>query len=137
MSPPAQSTRNTLLIASACLLGLLSTTGASLPYPILAPLFAGDGGNGLTGFLGLPAKLLLGVALMVNPLGLLIGSAVLGAISDRFGRRCMLLATALGSALGHENVKKSPWLRCLVLPYTRTVFDSAPCPDVFFTFSTA
>ena len=101
MNPHAQWTRNTLLIASACLLGLLSTTGASLPYPILAPLFGNDSGNGLTAFLGLPAKLLLGVALMVNPLGLLIGSAVLGAISDRFGRRRMLLATALGSALGH------------------------------------
>lgn len=101
MNSHAQSTRNTLLIASACLLGLLSTTGASLPYPILAPLFGNDSGNGLTGFLGLPAKLLLGVALMVNPLGLLIGSAVLGAVSDRFGRRRMLLATALGSALGH------------------------------------
>ncbi|KQQ97454.1 MFS transporter [Massilia sp. Leaf139] len=97
----ASPTRTSLLIASACLLGLLSTTGASLPYPILAPLFAGDTGNGLVSFLGLPPKLLLGIALMVNPLGLLIGSAVLGAVSDRFGRRRMLLATAIGAAAGH------------------------------------
>ncbi len=90
-----------MLIASACLLGLLSTTGASLPYPILAPLFGGDSGSALTSFLGLPAKLLLGIALMVNPLGLLIGSAVLGAVSDRFGRRRILLTTAIGGAVGH------------------------------------
>lgn len=101
MSAPSRSTRNTLLIASACLLGLLSTTGASLPYPILAPLFGGEPGSALTSFLGLPPKLLLGIALMVNPLGLLIGSAVLGAVSDRFGRRSLLLATAIGAAVGH------------------------------------
>ena len=101
MRSRSPSTKNALLIASACLLGLLSTTGASLPYPILAPLFGGDTGHGLTSFLGIPPKLLLGIALMVNPLGLLIGSAVLGAISDRFGRRRILLATAIGGALGH------------------------------------
>ena len=101
MSSPAPSTKNALLIASACLLGLLSTTGASLPYPILAPLFGNDTGSSLTSFLGLPPKLLLGIALMVNPLGLLIGSAVLGAVSDRFGRRRILLTTAIGGALGH------------------------------------
>lgn len=101
MSSPAPTTKTALLIASACLLGLLSTTGASLPYPILAPLFGNDTGSGLTSFLGLPPKLLLGIALMVNPLGLLIGSAVLGAVSDRFGRRRILLATAIGAAAGH------------------------------------
>jgi len=37
---------------------------------------------------------------------------------------------------GYEHVKKSPWLRCIVSPYPRTVFDDAPCPDDFFTRST-
>ncbi|WP_308602351.1 hypothetical protein [Massilia sp. Dwa41.01b] len=93
--------KHALLIASACLLALLSTVGASLPYPILAPLFGAGGANGLTGFLGLPPELLLGLALMVNPLGLLLGSAVLGPVSDRLGRRRVLLATAIGGAIGH------------------------------------
>ncbi len=93
--------KTVLLIASACLLGLLSTTGASLPYPILPPLFAGGSGNALTNFLGLPPKLLFGIALMINPLGLLIGSAMLGPVSDRFGRRRLLLITAIGAAVGH------------------------------------
>jgi len=93
--------KHALLIATACLLGLLSTTGASLPYPILPPLFVHGGADGLTDFLGLPPKLLFSVALMVNPVGLLIGTAVLGSLSDRFGRRPLLLGTAAGAALGH------------------------------------
>lgn len=90
-----------LLIAAACLMALLSTVGAALPYPILPPLFASGAANGLNGFMNLPPKLLLGVALAINPLGLLIGSAVLGPLSDRFGRRRMMLLASFGAALGH------------------------------------
>ncbi|XLZ71035.1 MFS transporter [Massilia sp. SR12] len=90
-----------LLIAATCLLGLLSTTGASLPYPILPPLFAAEAHNSFNHFLGLPPKLLFGIALTVNPIGLVIGSALLGPLSDRYGRRPILLATALGAAAGH------------------------------------
>lgn len=90
-----------LLIAAACLLGLFSTIGASLPYPILPPLFASGAANGLNTFLGLPPKLLFGLALTINPLGLLIGNILLGPLSDRYGRRPVLLVTALGAAVGH------------------------------------
>lgn len=90
-----------LLIATACLLGLFSTIGASLPYPILPPLFASGAANGLNSFLGLPPKLLFGLALTINPLGLLIGNALMGPLSDRYGRRPVLLVTAIGAALGH------------------------------------
>ena len=92
--------KNGLLIASACLLGLLSTIGASLAYPLLPPLFTGAS-NALNSSMGMPPKLLFGIALMVNPVGLLLGSAVLGPISDGLGRRRILLLTALGAAAGH------------------------------------
>lgn len=55
--------KNALLIAAACLLALFSTIGASLPYPILAPLFASGAANNFNHFLGLPPKLLFGIAL--------------------------------------------------------------------------
>ncbi|WP_317204926.1 MFS transporter [Janthinobacterium sp.] len=93
--------KTALLIAAACLLALLSTTGASLPFPILPPLFAAGASNAFNHFLGLPPKFLFGLALTINPLGLLIGSAVLGPLSDRYGRRPVLLLTAVGAALGH------------------------------------
>ncbi|QYF94222.1 MFS transporter [Massilia sp. PAMC28688] len=93
--------QNRLLIAIACLLGLFATIGASLPYPILPPLFAAGAPNGMNSFLGLPPKLLFGLALTINPLGLLIGSALLGPLSDRYGRRPVLIMTALGAAAGH------------------------------------
>jgi len=101
MPASVSTAKNALLIATACLLGLLSTTGASLPYPILPPLFVDGGADGLTNFMGLPPKLLFAVALMVNPIGLLIGTAVLGSLSDRYGRRPLLLLTAAGAAIGH------------------------------------
>lgn len=90
-----------LLIVTACLLALLSTVGAALPYPILPPLFAADVSNSLNHFMGLPPKLLFGIALSINPLGLLLGAALLGPLSDRYGRRPVLLSSALGAALGH------------------------------------
>ncbi len=93
--------KHRLLIGSACLLALLSTTGASLAYPLLPPLFADGQPNALNTFLGLPPKLLFGIALMANPVGMLLGSAVLGSLSDALGRRRILLLTTLGAASGH------------------------------------
>ncbi len=101
MSLQNKPAHSALLVTAACLVAFFSTVGAALPYPILPPLFAADAANNLNHFLGLPPKLLFGVALAINPVGLLIGSMLLGPLSDRYGRRPVLLLTALGAAAGH------------------------------------
>jgi len=90
-----------LLLVTSCAVGLFATVGAALPYPVLPPLFADGQVNAINSFAGLPPKFLLGLALAINPLGMLIGSALLGAFSDRYGRRKTMLQTLLGNALGH------------------------------------
>jgi len=87
------------LTAAMCAV-LLSCIGISLPYPILAPYFINEV-NPLTTFYGLPSKFLLGVVLAVYPLGVLIGSALIGAVSDIFGRKLMLQLTLFVSAIGY------------------------------------
>lgn len=101
MSAPRLDRSQWLLVLAACLVGNLSTVGAALPYPILPPLFVGPLHHPVRDFLGIAPKLLFGIALAVNPLGLLVGAALLGPISDRHGRRRTLVFTALGAAVGH------------------------------------
>jgi predicted MFS family arabinose efflux permease len=67
----------------------------------LPPLFAAAAPDAFNHYLGLPPKLLFGIAVTINPLGLMLGSAVLGPLADRYGYRRVLLATAGGGALGH------------------------------------
>ncbi|MCQ3830845.1 MFS transporter [Microbulbifer elongatus] len=79
----------------------IGTAGIALPYPVLAPLFLDGPENALTRFMGLPPKLLLGVLLALFPLGLLLGSSVIGALSDQYGRRRTLVITLVLAAAGY------------------------------------
>ena len=89
------------ILAAVCLLGLMSTVGVSMPYPILAPIFVGGAADGFTRFGGLAPSVLMGVALAANPLGILIGSLVTGPMSDRHGRRLVLGVTLIATLAGH------------------------------------
>ncbi|MEZ9198417.1 MFS transporter [Shewanella sp. 10N.286.54.B9] len=80
---------------------LISVAGIALPYPILAPLFE-QGDSALSQFMGLPKELLLGIVLGVYPLGIIIGSSFIGALSDSYGRRRLLTLTLVGSGLGYS-----------------------------------
>lgn len=82
------------------LIVLLSCAGIALPYPILAPLFLNEV-NSFTNFAGIEPKLLLGFLLAVYPLGILIGSSFIGAASDIYGRRKVLVITLIFSAIGY------------------------------------
>ena len=89
------------VLLAVCALALMSTIGMALPYPILAPIFVSGPVDGFTHFGGLPPELLLGLALAANPLGILLGSLVLGPLSDRLGRRAVLLASIAACAAGN------------------------------------
>ena len=88
-------------LAAVMIVTLIGTAGIALPYPVLAPLFLDGPANALTRFMGLPPKLLLGVILALFPLGLLLGSSVVGALSDQFGRRRTLVVTLVLAAAGY------------------------------------
>ncbi len=83
------------------LVGLLGTMGIALPYPVLAPYFIDYPANDLTHFMGFHPKILLGICLAIYPLGLLLGSIYIGALSDGFGRKKVLLITLAGSVVGY------------------------------------
>lgn len=84
------------------LVSLLGTAGIALPYPVLSPFFLDSGAdNALTQFMGLPPKVLLGVILALYPLGSLLGSSFIGAISDVYGRKRILVISLLLAAAGY------------------------------------
>jgi DHA1 family tetracycline resistance protein-like MFS transporter len=90
-----------LILFTVMLVSLLGTMGIALPYPVLAPYFIDYPANELTHFMGIHPKILLGLCLAIYPLGLLLGSIYIGALSDTFGRKKVLLLSLVGSVLGY------------------------------------
>lgn len=88
-------------LAIVMLVTLLGSAGIALPYPVLAPYFVSDSTDPLIHFMNWDPKVLLGITLATYPLGLLIGSNVIGALSDRYGRKPVLVYTLTGSLLGY------------------------------------
>ena len=89
------------ILAAVCLLGLMSTIGVAMPYPILAPIFMRGPVDAFTHFAGVAPSVLMGMALASNPLGILIGSLFSGPLSDRHGRRLVLAITLVATLAGH------------------------------------
>ncbi|MEO5686637.1 MAG: MFS transporter [Burkholderiaceae bacterium] len=101
LTSPAPLRHPYWILAAVCLLGLMSTVGVSMPYPILAPIFVGGPVDAFTHFGGLEPSVLMGIALAANPLGILIGSLYTGPLSDRHGRRLVLAVTLVATVVGH------------------------------------
>lgn len=85
---------------SVMLVVLFSSAGIALPYPILAPLFLNEV-SALTTFADLPSKILLGILLAIYPLGVILGSSVLGAASGIYGRKKTLVITLFLTVFGY------------------------------------
>lgn len=100
-SGQAERRQGSRLIGAVCAVTLFGTIGMAMPYPILAPIFADGPEDEFTHYLGMAPQWLLGVALAANPAGILLGSLVLGPLSDRHGRRKVLTASLLACAVGN------------------------------------
>jgi MFS family permease len=90
-----------LVFASVLMVTLLSCAGIALPYPILAPLFMSGQANGLNTFLSFSPEMLFGFAMAIYPLGIFIGGSFIGALSDSYGRKKILVTTLLISIFGY------------------------------------
>ena len=78
--------------------------GASLPYTIFAPLFL----NNTNSLALIPPSwdlnyrgFMLGVALATYPFGQFFGAPIIGGLSDRYGRKFILIISLSLSSLGH------------------------------------
>ena len=91
----------TPILISVMALSMLGTLGLALPYPVLAPYFLDYPANELTHFMGFHPKILLGFSLAIYPFGLLFGSIFIGALSDYYGRRKVMLISLSGSLIGY------------------------------------
>ncbi len=89
------------ILFGTLLISLIGTIGIALPYPVLAPYFLDYPANPLNHFLGIHPKILLGFTLAVYPFGMLIGSVFIGALSDRYGRRRVLLISLMATFFGY------------------------------------
>ena len=100
-APPGHLKHPYWILAAICLLAMMNTIGVAMPYPILAPIFVAGPADGFTHFAGFEPSVLMGVALAVNPLGILLGSLVTGPMSDRYGRRSVMTVTLLATFVGY------------------------------------
>jgi MFS family permease len=79
---------------------LFSSAGIALPYPVLAPIFLNEV-NALTTFANIPSKILLGIILAIYPLGVILGSSVIGAASGLYGRKKILIITLILTVISY------------------------------------
>lgn len=76
---------------------LLGVIGATMPYLIFSPLFLRpiEGGLVSTHWSLAGRSFLLGIALAAYPLGQFLGSPILGSLSDKLGRKKVLITSLL------------------------------------------
>jgi len=79
----------------------LGCAGVSFPYPVIAPLFLSSQPTGMTQWLGFSPELLLGFVIAAYPLGMVIGSTLLGSISDKIGRKKILSVSLVFTVIGY------------------------------------
>lgn len=96
----AEESKAKKALFAVMLVVLFSSAGIALPYPVLAPVFLNEV-NALTTFANIPSKVLLGIILAIYPLGVILGSSVIGAASGVYGRKKTLVVTLILTAISY------------------------------------
>ena len=90
--------------------------GYSLAITILTPLILNDSGGMLASLpIDADKMIVLGIVLALYPLGQFFGSPVLGSLSDRFGRKPVLLVSLLVSTVGYAGFAYALYVKNLPL----------------------
>lgn len=94
--------KNQSQIYSLLLIIFFSVVGTAMPYAILAPLFINDG---QIFSLSIHTKTFLniglGLTLAAYPFGQFLGAPIIGRLSDRYGRKPILIYTLLLASVGY------------------------------------
>lgn len=93
------TTRKTLIPYSIVI--LFAYIGFALPLPILPGMFLDPESTILPGSSIHTQMILLGLVMASFPIGQFFGSPLLGRLSDRFGRKRVILWSLTGTTLGY------------------------------------
>lgn len=95
-----QETHQLRIVLLIILIGFM---GASLPYPIFSPLFLNPNEFSIVpqNWTHFDRSFYLGITLATYPFGQFLGSPILGGLSDKYGRKPILIITLACSAIGH------------------------------------
>ncbi len=78
----------------------IDAVGLGIIFPVLTPVIAEDSLGLVTGVPLSTRELILGAIFAAYALGMFFGAPVLGALSDRYGRKRILVVSLLGTAAG-------------------------------------
>ena len=98
------------------LIVFIGFVGVALPYPIFAPMFLHPQNDSIVPFNWQfsPRGIMLGFALSVYPFGQFIASPILGAFSDYYGTKKLLLICLLGTTVGYLVTALSIYLKSII-----------------------
>ncbi|HTR75489.1 MAG TPA: MFS transporter, partial [Solirubrobacterales bacterium] len=103
-------------VAPLYLVVFIGFVGYSLMITVFTPLLLSDGGGMLPASSSISERtLVLGALLALYPLAQFVGAPILGALSDRFGRRPVLLCSLAASAVLYLGIALALHLRSLPL----------------------
>lgn len=115
--PLESERRGAASFAPLCLAIFVGTMGYSMTIPIftLLVLTPSPGYESYFAALGWSSVVVLGVLLAMYPIGQFMGSSIIGALSDRFGRKPILLLSSTSALLCYLAIAialwaKNPWL---------------------------